>query len=200
MSGDGFLLIWNDVALEDEADYLHWLTREHIAERLNISGFLACKVLRAIATQPRYLILYTLEDQSVLASREYLDRLNDPTDWSKRVMRKLLNFNRGGGKLEWRTGTGSGGIVAALFDRDIDGSQVGTLAKSDMIVAVSLFQTDRAATDIQTYEKNIRGRDNSFDRLLLVEGLTEHGVTNCVRHVLTSSETELTLYRPVFTT
>jgi hypothetical protein len=200
MSGDGFLAIWNDVKKEDETDYLQWLTQEHIAERLGVSGFLECRVFRANTIQPRYLIIYTLGDQSVLASSEYLERLNDPTDWSKRIMRKLLNFKRGGGKLGLRQGTGSGGVVAALFDCDMNVSQLKTLAKSDLIIAMSLFQTDRAMTDIRTAEKAIRERDNSFDQLLLIEGLTEEAVTDYVGCTLATLASELTLYRLVFTT
>ena len=32
--GDGLLAIWSDVTPETEVDYRHWLTREHILERV----------------------------------------------------------------------------------------------------------------------------------------------------------------------
>jgi hypothetical protein len=35
---NGFLAIWSDVARGEETNYLHWLTREHTAERLGIPG------------------------------------------------------------------------------------------------------------------------------------------------------------------
>jgi len=50
MKGGGFLAIWSDVAASDETDYLHWLTREHTAERVGIEGFLANRVFRALGT------------------------------------------------------------------------------------------------------------------------------------------------------
>jgi hypothetical protein len=40
VKGAGFLAIWSDVKAEQETDYLHWLTREHTSERLDVDGFL----------------------------------------------------------------------------------------------------------------------------------------------------------------
>ena len=46
-ANDGFLAIWSDIDAEHETDYLHWLTREHTAERVGVPGFLAVRVFRA---------------------------------------------------------------------------------------------------------------------------------------------------------
>ena len=198
MTGDGFLAIWSDVAKEDETDYLHWLTREHIPERLSVAGFLTCRVFRADSDSPRYLIIYTLGNYKVLSSGEYIARLNDPSEWSQRTMRKLFNFKRGGGTVRMHKAWGSGGVIAALADCDVDALQFEALANSELIVATSLFQTDRAATDIPTHEKKLREHDNSFNQLLLIEGLTEAAVAKCVGLAPCSPPPDFLFYRQVF--
>jgi hypothetical protein len=198
MTGDGFLAIWSDLSPESETDYLHWLTQEHVAERLSVPGFLACRVFRADTDLPRYFIIYTLRNYKVLCSSEYIARLNDPSDWSQSIMRKLFNFKRGGGTVRMHKGWGSGGLVAALVDCDVDASLVDAVANSELIVATSLLQTDRAATDVQTREKKLREQDNSFNQLLLIEGLTEAAVAKCVRLTPFSPSPEFLLYRQVF--
>lgn len=78
----GMLAIWSDVESAMVADYLHWLTREHTAERVGTEGFEGVRVFRANPSDiNRYLILYDLAGPEVLTSPAYLARLNDPTPW-----------------------------------------------------------------------------------------------------------------------
>ena len=106
MKGAGFLAIWSDVELEEETDYLHWLTREHTSERLGVDGFLRVRVYRSLeAGVRRYFIHYELRSPDVLGSEAYLARLNAPTPWSQRIMPILGNFVRGGGRVLARAGT-----------------------------------------------------------------------------------------------
>ncbi len=180
----GFLAIWSTVGAADETDYLHWLTREHIAERLGVEGFLGCAVYRATSTERRYFIRYTLADPAVVGSAAYLARLNAPTPWSQRIMPKLGAFVRGGGRIALQTGEGRGawcGVIetdpAMLTDAE---GLVARLRQADRITAASLLATDRGATAIPTNEKGIRSGDGSFDGLLLVEGLEEQAVRDAI--------------------
>src|SRR4029453_5805241 len=64
MQGAGYLAIWSDLAPQDETDWAHWITREHAAERVGITGFLACRFFAALGVPVnRYFILYELEDE-----------------------------------------------------------------------------------------------------------------------------------------
>ena len=181
MQGTGYLAIWSDIAADDETDYLHWLTREHTVERLGIEGFLATRVFRAIDPNVRrYFILYELDSPEAIDGPDYLARLDAPTSWSQRIMPRLHNFVRGGGRVEASAGVGQGGIVAALpFDaaqvRDAS-AIVDTLARTNHIAAVRVLHTDAARTSIQTREKNMRVQDRSFGALLLIEALDEAAV------------------------
>jgi hypothetical protein len=181
MQGVGYLAIWNDIAPDNETDYLHWLTREHTVERLGVEGFLATRVFRAIdTTVRRYFILYELESPEAIGGPDYLARLNAPTPWSQRIMPRLGNFVRGGGRVEASAGIGQGGILAALpFDaaqvRDAS-TKIDSLARTDRIAAVRVLHTDAGQTSIQTREKSMRTEDRSFGGLLLIEGLDEAAV------------------------
>ena len=181
MHGSGYLAIWSDLAPEDETDWAHWMTREHAAERVGIGGFLTCRVFRAIgASVNRYFILYELEDEHVVGGADYLARLNAPTPWTQRIMPRIDNFARSGGRVIASAGLGHGGIVAPLRFEEVPtfdaGAVTAELARLDRIVAARLLRTDVAKTSIPTNEKGIRHNDGSFAALLLVEGLDEVAV------------------------
>lgn len=210
MQGSGYLAIWSDLAPEHETDWAHWITREHAAERVGIDGFLACRIFRALGVAVnRYFILYELDDENVVGSAGYLARLNAPTPWSQRIMPKLGNFARGGGRIGASAGTGQGGIVAPLrleaapsFDA---AAVVAELARLDRIIAARVLLTDLAKTSIKTNEKGMRSNDGSFAALLLIEGLDEVAVRNALHHVRATLPAEdqgaidaLPLYRLAF--
>ncbi|MGQ0685575.1 hypothetical protein [Bradyrhizobium sp.] len=181
MQGAGYLAIWSDISPADETDWAHWIMREHAAERVGIRGFLACRIFRAIGTAAiRYFILYELDDENVVDGAEYLARLNAPTPWSQRIMPRLGNFARGGGRIRTSAGLGQGGIVAPLrldaapaWDA---ANMTAELAHLDRIVAARVLLTDVAKTSIKTSEKGMRSNDGSFAALLLIEGLDEAAV------------------------
>ena len=181
MNGNGFLAIWSDVAPEIETDYLHWLTREHTTERVGIAGFLGVRVFRAMRTDVnRFFILYELEGPDVVGAPAYLERLNAPTPWSRRMMPNLGNFVRGGGRLVASSGIGQGGVVSPLplsdpFPSDAE-AFVATLSQLDRVAAVRVFATDAGQTAIKTNEKSIRAHDRSFESLVLIEGLDRAAV------------------------
>jgi hypothetical protein len=178
MEGSGFLVIWSDLPPEDETDWVHWMTREHSIERVSLQGFLACRVFRTPrSVGNRYFILYELEKHDVVGSAGYLARLNAPTPWSQRIMPRLRNFIRGGGRVVASAGVGQGGLLAVLpleADPEWDAAAMcRELASLDRIVAARVLVTDVARTSIQTSEKLMRAKDDTFAGLLLIEGFDE---------------------------
>jgi hypothetical protein len=174
--GRGFLAIWSDVADENETDYLHWLSREHTEERLGVPGFLGVRVFRArVPDIRRYFILYELASPEVVGSAAYLERLNNPTPWSRRIMPILGNFARGGGRCLLRAGRGAGAIVApqvipaSLLDEAV--CRAPELATYNRIASVQVLAVDRTSSEIRTDEKAIRSGDRTFDGMLLVEAV-----------------------------
>lgn len=185
MHGSGFLAIWSDLAPEDETDWAHWMTREHSSERVRIEGFLGCRIFRGLGTiVNRYFILYDLERPDVVGGAPYLARLDAPTAWSQRIMPRLRNFVRGGGRVVATAGIGQGGTLAVWrlqeqpeWDADAVCKEIAAL---DRIVAARILVTDLEQSSIKTREKSMRSGDASFASLLLIEGLDE----NAVRHAL----------------
>jgi len=188
MQGNGYLAIWSDLTPQDLTDWAHWMTREHAIERLGVTGFLACRIFRALgASVNRYFIMYELEDERVVGGPDYLARLNAPTPWSQRIMPLLGNFARGGGRIAASAGTGQGGIVAPLRLDAAPGwnsaAVVTELAKLDRIIAARVLLTDLAQTSIKTREKGMRANDGSFAALLLIEGMDEAAVRDALHHL-----------------
>jgi hypothetical protein len=182
--GQAQLAIWSDIEPEQETDYLHWLTREHVLERVGVDGFLAGRVFRCeTASKRRYFITYELQDAGALAGPSYLARLNAPTPWSQRTMPVLQNFARGGGTVVARAGLGSGGVAvplridleaADLLTADAQHHLVERIAGLDAVAQVWLMQVDAAATGVPTKEKAMRRSvEGAFDGVLVVEALHE---------------------------
>lgn len=180
--GQAQLAIWSDIEPGQETDYLHWLTREHVLERVGVDGFLSGRVFRAEADgQRRFFITYELQDAGVLAGPSYLARLNAPTPWSQRTMPILQNFARGGGAVVARAGLGCGAVAlplrldlaaAGLLDAPAQQALVQRIAALDAVAQVWLMQVDAAGTGVPTKEKAMRRSvEGVFDGVLVVEAL-----------------------------
>jgi hypothetical protein len=96
MSNFGLLLTLTEPRPEMEAEFNAWYDSEHIAERLSIPGFLSAR--RWVAdVQPgegKYLATYELVTPGVLQTAAYLERLQNPTPWSKRSLENTVIFRR----------------------------------------------------------------------------------------------------------
>lgn len=180
--GQAQLAIWSDIEPGQETDYLHWLTREHVLERVGVDGFLSGRVFRTEADgQRRFFITYELQDAGVLAGPSYLARLNAPTPWSQRTMPILQNFARGGGAVVARAGLGCGAVAlplrldlaaAGLLDAPAQQALVQRIAALDAVAQVWLMQVDAAGTGVPTKEKAMRRSvEGVFDGVLVVEAL-----------------------------
>lgn len=177
----GFLAIWSDVELAGETDYLHWLTREHAQERLGVPGFLAVRVFRADTEGfARYFILYRLSGSDVVASADYLARLNAPSAWSQRIMPRLKGFVRGGGSIAHESGAGEGAFVLPILFGAAEIARVRAAAQDvcahDRMISARILVAEQSTTAITTNEKSMRQGDASFEALLLLEAADENAL------------------------
>ncbi len=184
--GQAQLAIWSDIEPDQETDYLHWLTREHVLERVGVEGFLSGRVFRSEgAEKRRFFITYELQEAAALAGPSYLARLNAPTPWSQRIMPTLQNFARGGGPVVARAGLGCGAVAVPLrLDLEAAGllnaaeqqALVERVAGFDAVAQVWLMAVDAAATGVPTKEKAMRRSvEGAFDGVLVVEALHATG-------------------------
>jgi hypothetical protein len=196
----GLLAIWSTIAPDTETDYLHWLTREHVFERTSVPGFRSGRVFRRRNSRPtEYLMLYELDNAQVMSSAGYLERLNDPTPWTRRIMPTLANFRRGGGTVVAQGGNpaGHGGHIAiARFEDALpDGlsgeagrALVKALAQGDWVANVQIMQVRNDATAIATQEKSMRkSSEGSFAGLLVVEALDAVSLDRAIARASESS-------------
>jgi hypothetical protein len=113
------LAIWTDVDPGNEAEFNHWYTHQHLPERVSIPGFLRGRryvVPEGASAQEgaKYFTLYETEALKTLSSPAYMHRLNNPTDWTKRVVHMFRNNNRTACRVTASQGRGIGGYAATI--------------------------------------------------------------------------------------
>jgi len=95
MNEPGILAIFNDVRPGREPEFEEWFQGEHLLERLAVPGFLFGRRHQAISGSCGYFNFYLVESPAVLTSKTYLERLDNPTPMTKKVMSDIfINMNR----------------------------------------------------------------------------------------------------------
>lgn len=122
MANDGILAIWHDVRGEIGDEYERWYFREHLPERVGVTGFVAGRRYEAVSGVPRFLTFYEARSPEVFVSKPYLERLNDPTPWTTEVLRHFCDTNRTICRRTWEAGGVRGAWAVALrVDRGGEG-------------------------------------------------------------------------------
>jgi hypothetical protein len=78
--------MWWNMAPDMKSEFEDWHSHEHFPERLGIPGFLRSSRWTSAEGGEGIFVIYELEDHEVLSSPGYLERLNDPTPWSRKLM------------------------------------------------------------------------------------------------------------------
>jgi hypothetical protein len=94
-AGQAIIAIWNDISPEGRANFYEWHSREHMPERVGIPGFNRGRRYIALDGQIEFFTLYEASSKAVLVGKDYKERLNNPTDWSRRSVAEFLNNLRG---------------------------------------------------------------------------------------------------------
>ena len=167
MLGCAAVAMWWDVAPAMRAEWEHWHSSEHMPERLAIPGFLRGTRWVARSGEPSYFVLYEVADLATITSGAYLERLNNPTPWSRKMMPHHRNMVRS--LCAVRAGWG-GGVPQALstirFSRAPD---LPGLPRGRGLTGAHLLES-QPMPGAQTTEQKIRGADASADWILLVGG------------------------------
>ena len=175
MLGKAAVTIWCDVAPEVREEFDHWHAHEHMPERLSIPGFR--RGSRWVSEDGgRYFILYELESEATLTSAAYLERLNNPTPWSRRMMPHHRNMVRGLCRVEASSGTALGKALLTVRSGNATTLDLAALAARKGIVAAHLLRAI-APPPAQTAEQKLRGGDASPDVVALVTGYSTVAVT-----------------------
>src|ERR1039457_5045516 len=177
----GVLLVLNDVVGASEEEFNRWYQQQHIPERLGVPGFKTARRYRAVDAQPAYMAVYECESIDVFASKAYLERLANPTDWTKKVMPGFRNMLRSACRETWSVGAGMGGGAIVVQCKPSQGREDAarrfvkdTLARGLMqsasLVRMSLWEADAAFSGGPSPEMALRGgSDKSADWVLFLE-------------------------------
>ncbi len=184
MRNKGFLAIWCEMADDDLQDYRNWLTQEHIADRTFLPGFLGVRLFTRVDNENAHFILYSTSEPNVLQSKPYIEVLNNPSPWTKRIMPRFGAFDRATGAEAVKLGNGFGSFVTvcrlktAINHADAKHPE-GPLSKYqqiDGVVSTRLMTLDGQMTDIDTEEKTMRiGNEGTFPTLLCFEAFYRNG-------------------------
>ena len=171
LAGKGVIAIWQDLAPEARQDYYEWHNRQHVPERLSIPGFRRARRFIAVSGGPEFYTLYEADTPEDVSGQAYLERLNAPTEWTRRIMPAFRNMARSVCRVAYSAGIGEGGfmltqrfafppgkksgVVSALCDRLLP-----PLSDLPGIVGVHLCFTDELASAIPTFEKKFRAADD----------------------------------------
>ncbi len=181
MLGTAAVAIWCDVEPEIRDEFDDWHTHEHFPERLGIPGFLRGSRWVSADGGKGYFILYEVEAPETLTSAPYLERLNNPTPWSRKMMAHHPGMVRS--LCSVRSTFGAGLADAMLTIRFSPTAQAHAnliqwlstdlLPKLPMrrgMVGAHLLRDAANTHHAPTLEQKIRGGDKAADWIVLVNG------------------------------
>jgi len=182
LAGLGAVCIWHDLLPEARDDFHQWHNREHMPERVGIPGFRRGRRYVAVAGAPEYFNLYEADSQEVLGGQDYLNRLNAPTEWTRRVVPSFRNVSRSICRVVYTDGVGQGGcMLTQRFDvGESDRPQVlqalrqrllPPLCDNKGIAGVHLCLADESISKVETAEKKARADTTQVPTwIILIEG------------------------------
>lgn len=169
MLGKAALAMWWDVAPDMKAEFEDWHTHEHMPERLAIPGFLRGTRWIALSGGPSYFVLYEAADLATLTSGRYMERLNDPTPWSRKMMPHHRNMVRNLCEVRASFGRGVAQALARL-ELEVPAHALSALPGRKGLTAAHLLESRPMAGMAQTVEQKIRGGDAEESWITLIGG------------------------------
>ena len=182
LAGLGVVCIWHNLLPEARDDFDQWHNREHMPERVGIPGFRRGRRYVALAGAPEYFNLYEADSPEVLGGQDYLNRLNSPTEWTRRVVPSFRNVSRSICRVAYTGGVGQGGfmltqrfdvgehhrlqVVNALRQRLLP-----PICDNKGIAGVHLCLADESISRVETAEKKARADTTQVPTwIILIEG------------------------------
>jgi hypothetical protein len=176
-SQPGILAIFNDCRTGRESEFEAWFQGEHLLERLAVPGFLFGRRHKSISGAPGYFNFYLVETPEVLTSKPYLERLDNPTPMTRRVMSEVfVNMNRTVCRRIVRRGSFRGAFAVTVRFNEIrdETALSGMLEKltADTSVAGGEIWVAIDSADMPvSMEEKMRGGDKKIAGALMIDTL-----------------------------
>lgn len=199
--GEGAMVVWCDTVPGTEDDHDDWHSHEHMEERLGIPGFLRGRRWIATSGAPRIFVMYEVADFDVLTSPPYLERLNNPTPWSKETMGIIRNITRSLCRVVGSQGIGAGGgLLSIRFSPRPEKAEdlrtwlmeevLATLPGRKGLIAAHLIEAKKDTNISQTEEQKLRGGDKEADWALLIDAYNISALEEVSRKELSPAQLE----------
>jgi hypothetical protein len=175
----GILAIFNDCRAGREAEFDEWFQGEHLQERLAVPGFLYGRRHQAISGSTGYFNFYLVESPAVLTSQAYLERLDNPTPMTRKIMSEVfVNMNRTVCHRTLRVGGFRGAYAVTVRFNDVP--DIGgltrlsdTLVRDHGIAACEVWTAVDPAGQPVSMEEKLRGGDKKIKTCLMVDTLRQ---------------------------
>lgn len=177
--GSAAIVMWNYT--QDPVATAQWHSGEHLEERLGCPGFLrGRRMICPEAEHTEHFMLYELENLEVSESEPYLERLNNPSEWSVRMMKTVIEHSRTTCTLRRSEGLGVAPLAvigrftpsehAPEFDTALDRFLTEAMGQPG-VTGVSWLEKAGSAGSAMTREQALRGkRDGTVHTAFMVEG------------------------------
>jgi hypothetical protein len=216
MIGGAALAIWFDVASSDRVELDAWYARQHLPERLSVPGFLRGRRYAATGGGRGFFTLYETRDAGVLSSPAYLERLDNPTDWTRKVLPTFRGMTRTAYALvaaapadavadhlltvQMQPGPGRGAAVRRRLETDAPAALAGLAGAT----AWGAYASEIAGTSVVTEERRLVGDVRPGPPFLVVVEVGDPTAEATLRDFWTSwgrqqeAETTVDLYRLLY--
>jgi hypothetical protein len=179
MNDFGILAIFNDCRPGREAEFEQWFQGEHLQERLAVPGFLYGRRHQAILGSCGYFNFYLVEQPAVLTSEPYLERLDNPTPMTKKVMSEIFtNVNRTECRRSVRRGGFRGAYAvtvrfAAVPDEAALRAALDRLVTNRAVAGGEIWVALDPKNMPVSGEEKLRGRDKKIAGCLMIDTLQQ---------------------------
>ena len=196
--GSAVLVNWGGIVEEKDIEYNEWHSKEHMPERISLPGFL--RGLRAVGIpgtnlNHKYFMMYEAERKEVFTSRKYLERLNNPTEWTKEILSNYLSPSRTICSVVYSKSIGIGGYFSTirflgekiLNKYNVENLKLFTpkILKLNGITGIHVILGDSSYGQMNTEEKKYRSSQGLNDQIVsqavIVEGLNYHSLETAIR-------------------
>ena len=195
--GNTVLVNWGGIVASKENEYNQWHSIEHMPERISLTGFLrACRAVGLSGTNlnHKYFMMYEAERKEVFTSKKYLERLNNPTKWTKDILSNYISPSRTICSVIASKSVGFGGFFSTIrfLDKNIDNKHnVETLKlsvpqtiKLQGVTGMHVLLGDDAFGQMKTEERALRSSQGMADQVIsqaiIIEGLNFKALSDAV--------------------
>ncbi len=196
LAGEAFAAIWHDIVPEGKEDFYEWHNREHMPERVGIPGFRRGRRYIAEHGTPEFFNLYEVDTPEALIGQDYMDRLNNPTPWTRRAVAHFRNVSRSLCRVGASFGCGQGGVIMTWRFETMTGQEdncrrylareaLSAAVERPGVVGAHFGVADRSGSEIVTEEKKARGSATLVPGwIILLEGISAAALEKAAKSVL----------------